>query len=299
MNWENMLATAGATLVPCLVAGGALFSGSAANTQIDQIRPYRGYRSIDMLQTRYNSNYHALQAYMQRRFSGASQVTLSYTWSHNLTDNQTSSNNASPQDTFDIRSDYGPATLDRRHVITGNFIYELPFFKKQHDIVGKLVGGWQASGIGTHFTGLPLTITTSSYDPAGLGFINSIPTGGRPNLLCDPNANAPHTVVPWFNTQCFQLNPPNTTTTGIPNVPGTSPRGVVIGPPTTRFDLTLIKNLRFGETKRLQLRAEGFNIFNHTNFRALSTNVTSATFGQVLPPGLAPGLRAARGGRAA
>ena len=278
----NTLQTPGAATVPCLVAGSALFSGTAANTQIDQIRPYRGYRSIDMLQTRYNSNYHSLQAYVQHRFSGASQATMTYTWSHNLTDNQTSSNNASPQDTFNIRGDYGPATLDRRHVLSINYIYELPFFQRQHDLVGKVLGGWQASGITTYYTGIPLTITTSSYDPAGLGFINSIPTGGRPNLLCDPNASAPQTVSQWFNTQCFQLNPPTTTTSGIANVPGTSPRGVVIGPPTTRFDFTLAKNIRFGETVRLQLRAEAFNVFNHTNFRALSTNVTSATFGQVL-----------------
>jgi hypothetical protein len=234
-----------------------------------------------MLETRYNSNYHSLQVYVQRRFTGASQANLSYTWSHNLTDNQTSSNSASPQDSYNIHNDYGPATLDRRHVITGNYIYELPFFRKQEGFVGKTLGGWQASGIITHYTGLPFTITTSSYDPAGLGFINSIPTGGRPNLLCDPNANAPHTVTQWFNTQCFTLNPPTTTTTGIANVPGTSPRGVVIGPPTTRVDFTMSKNIRFGESKRVQLRAESFNILNHTNFRALSTNVTSATFGQV------------------
>ncbi|MDT7603058.1 MAG: hypothetical protein QOF61_1055, partial [Acidobacteriota bacterium] len=97
----------------------------------------------------------------------------------------------------------------------------------------------------------------------------------------DPNANAPHTVTQWFNTACFQLNPPNTTTTGIPNMIGNAPRGVVIGPPTTRVDFTMSKNIRFGETKRLQLRAETFNLLNHTNFRAVSTNVTAANFGQV------------------
>ena len=37
----------------------------------------------------------------------------------------------------------------------------------------------------------------------------------------------------------------------------------------------------FRESMRLQLRAEAFNIFNHTNFRGLSTNVTATTFGQV------------------
>ena len=43
----------------------------------------------------------------------------------------------------------------------------------------------------------------------------------------------------------------------------------------------MTKNIRFGESMRLQLRGEAFNIFNHTNFRTLSTNVTAATFGQV------------------
>jgi hypothetical protein len=43
----------------------------------------------------------------------------------------------------------------------------------------------------------------------------------------------------------------------------------------------MTKNIRFGETMRLQLRGEAFNIFNHTNFRTLSTNVTATTFGQV------------------
>jgi hypothetical protein len=43
-----------------------------------------------------------------------------------------------------------------------------------------------------------------------------------------------------------------------------------------------MKNIRFNESMRLQLRAEAFNVFNKTNFRALSTNVTAANFGQVI-----------------
>uniref|UniRef100_UPI00210E84A9 hypothetical protein n=1 Tax=Staphylococcus aureus TaxID=1280 RepID=UPI00210E84A9 len=45
--------------------------------------------------------------------------------------------------------------------------------------------------------------------------------------------------------------------------------------------LTLTKNIYFGETTRLQLRGEAFNIFNHTNFRTLSTGLTSANFGAI------------------
>lgn len=291
---NNTTATAGVTLVRCQPAGYA-FRNSATtiaqgnpnvvgtttftdNAILDQLRPYRGFRSITMLQPRYNSNYHSLQLYLQRRFAGASQLSASYTWSKNLTDSQNDRSNA-PQDTFDIRSEYSRATLDRRHVFTMNYIYELPFFKEQKDVAGKLLGGWQASGIVTLNSGLPFTVTTSSFDAAGLGNNPAAIAGNRPNLLCDPNENAPHTLQQWFNTACFQTNP--AVGTLVANIPGTAGRGVVQGPPTQRFDFTMTKNIRFGETMRLQLRGEAFNIFNHTNFRTLSTNVTSATYGQV------------------
>lgn len=275
----NTVQTPGATLVQCQVPGTA-FTGGAVNTQLDQIRPFRGYRSIDMLQTRYNSNYHSLQIQAQHRFSGASQVNFAYTWSHNLTDNQSSSANISPEDSYNIHLDYGPATLDRRHVVSFNYIYELPFFRHRHGLVGNTLGGWQVSGIASYYSGLPFTITTSSYDPAGLGFINSIPTGGRPNILCDPNSGGAHTFLQWFNTACFQPNPA-VGATGLSNTVGNAPRGVVLGPPTKRVDFALAKNFHFGESYKIQLRGEAFNVLNHTNFRALSTNVTSASFGQV------------------
>ena len=52
-------------------------------------------------------------------------------------------------------------------------------------------------------------------------------------------------------------------------------------PSTQRVDFTMSKNFRFTESVYLQLRAEMFNIFNHTNFRAISTNITAANFGVV------------------
>ena len=83
-------------------------------------------------------------------------MSASYTWSKNLTDSQNDRSNA-PQDTYDIHSEYSRAALDRRHVFTMNYIYELPFFKSQHNFAGKVLGGWQANGIVTYNTGLPFT----------------------------------------------------------------------------------------------------------------------------------------------
>jgi len=166
-------------------------------------------------------------------------------------------------------------------VFTANLIYDLPFYKDQKGFLGKLLGGWETSSIVTLQSGLPFTATTSSFDAAGLGNISALVAGNRPNMLCDPNANAPHTRLEYFNRACFQANP-SSTATNISNVPGNAPRGGIDGPPTKRVDFSLFKNFRFGESMRLQLRGEAFNIFNITNFRTFgSTNVTVGTFNTI------------------
>lgn len=245
---------------------------------LDQLRPFRGYRSIVMIEPKYNSKYASLQFSAQRRFTGASQVNLAYTWSKNLTDNQTDRSTA-PQDTYNSRAEYARATLDRRHVFTVNYVYEIPLFAKQEGFTGKVLGGWQFSGITTYQTGLPFTVTTSNLDAAGTGLINANPAA-RPNLLCDPNENAPHTFEQWFNIACFQTNAQAVLSPS--NTLGSAPRGIVQGPSTFRTDITMSKNIRFGETMRMQFRWEVYNVFNKTNLRGFSSlNVTSTAFGLI------------------
>jgi len=258
---------------------GAAFTSTANSAILDQIRPYRGYRSIAIITPQFNSNYHSLQMSAIQRFTGKSQIQMAYTWAKNLTDNQTDRSTA-PQNSYNIRGDRGRATLDRRHILTVNYIYELPFYQKQENFIGKVLGGWQASGIAVYNSGLPFTPTTSSFDASGLGNVPALIAGNRPNVLCDPNANAPHDRLQYFNTTCLQLNP-TTTTSGVLNVVGNAGRGIINGPSTTRFDFTMTKIIRFGETLQVQLRGEAFNILNHTNFRTLSTNVTAGNYGQV------------------
>jgi hypothetical protein len=277
----NSLCATGASTTPtvqCQTPGTGFL---AANRILDQLRPYRGYQSLNIVQPRYDSNYHSLQISGQQRFSGSSQINVAYTWSKNLTNNLTDRSSA-PQNSYDIESEWGRAALDRRHIFSLNYVYELPFFRDQQGFVGKVLGGWQASGIISYSTGLPFTVTTSNFDPAGVGLISALIAGGRPNLLCDPNQNAPHTQQQYFNTSCFQPNPTTATNMNIPNILGTSPRSVLHGPSTRRVDFTLSRNFRFSETMRLQLRGEAFNVFNWTNFRGLSTNVTATNFGQVI-----------------
>jgi hypothetical protein len=273
----------GASTTPttwCQQPGTAFFSSAATNI-LDQIRPYQGYRSLNIVQPRYNSNYHSLQVAGRHQFTSDSYFDLAYTWGRNMTDNLSDRSHA-PQNSYDIESEYGRANFDRRHILTMNYVYELPWFSEQRGFAGKLLGGWQMSGIMTFQTGLPFTATTSSFDAAGLGNNPALIAGNRPNQLCDPNEGGAGTFEEWFNTDCFEPNPANSPSVIVPNFVGSAGRSTIEGPGTKRVDFTLAKNIRFGEHMRLQLRAETFNVFNWTNFRALQTNRTNAAFGQVI-----------------
>jgi len=248
---------------------------TAANTsRLNAIRPFKGYVAINAPQTWFNSNYHSLQMAMEKRFVGASLVKVAYTFSHNLTDNQTDRNTA-PQNPYNFKADYGPATFDRRHIFTVNYVYELPFYREQKGLTGRLLGGWQLSGITTYASGTPLTVSTTGVDPAGLGFLGSSASGPRPDMIADPNDGAPRTFAQWFNTGAFAEVP-----VGVIR-PGNAGRGVVLGPGFGRWDLSLARVIKISDALKFQLRGEMFNMFNHTNPLGVNTVRTNALYGQV------------------
>jgi hypothetical protein len=270
--------TTGPATIPCQSPGQVFTSSSAtaagSEVVLQQIKRFRGYNTVRYLETAFDSNYHALQIKVQRRFARTSQINLAYTWSRNMTDSQNEFATV-PQDAYNLKAEYARANLDRRQVLSINYIYELPWFAAQKNFKEKVLGGWQFSGITVHYTGLGFSPATSSNDPAGLGTILSAVAASRPNMVCDPNANSPHTDLKWFNTECF-VNPVGT------NLVGNAGRNTVNGPPTTRWDATLAKNIRFSEAKSIQLRWEVFNVFNHTNFATFSSlNITSSVYGRV------------------
>jgi hypothetical protein len=252
---------------------------TSANTSLlNPLRPYPGYSAITTIEPWFNSNYHSLQVYGKKQMTGDSVFTASYTWSRNLTDNQTDRSTAA-QNTYNFNAgEYGPAQYDRTQVFTASIVYTLPFFRDQKGLVGKTLGGWEASAIANYYTGLPYTVTTSGVDPAGLGIIGAaFPSSLRPDVGggCDPN-NGPHTRFEWFNTACFANVP-----AGI-HRPGDAGRGIIRGPGYEGWNISASKNLIFKERFRFQLRGEAENAFNHTNpstFGSLST--TNPLFGTV------------------
>ncbi|HJZ63708.1 MAG TPA: carboxypeptidase regulatory-like domain-containing protein [Candidatus Acidoferrum sp.] len=259
------------------VAAGITAPINAARTQLlNSVRPFRGYDAINVFSSRFDSNYHALQVSVQKRFAGNSLISMNYTYSHAVTNAQ--SDFRTPQNTYDLPAERGESALDRRQVFNVSYVYELPFYKTQPGFAGHLLGGWEVSGIVYAYTGLPLTVTGGrSIDPAGLGLLdgNSF-AGRRPNEISNPNNAAPHTFSKWFNTAAF-VNPPNAA-----GPPGDARRGAVRGPGLQRWDISLFKNTKLNESVRLQFRAEAFNIFNHTNFDGIRLTLQSGTFGRVI-----------------
>ena len=152
--------------------------------------------------------------------------------------------------------------------------------KKQVGVTGHILGGWEFSGIVTAASGLPLTITTSGSDPAGLGLLApNTPEIERPDTVGgNPNDDAPHTQAAWFNKTHF-VNVP----TGLGTVPrvGNGKNGSVRGPGYQVWNVSLFKNIITSQTTRLQFRIDAFNVFNHVNWTTIDTQQIDGIFGSV------------------
>ncbi|MEP6913351.1 MAG: hypothetical protein ABI923_11380, partial [bacterium] len=142
-------------------------------------------RGMIMLRTNSaSSTYDALQASLEKRLSRGVSFGVHYTWSSSI---DTASDifvpsvaeSAVSQDPFDRNSDRARSSYDRPHRLSGNVVYELPFFTKQSGFVGKMLGGWQVNSFFNFQTGAPFS-ALNGFDPAGA---NTSATAIRPNVF--------------------------------------------------------------------------------------------------------------------
>lgn len=269
----------GVALAAGLHSGTGTIFTTADDPRINAVRPYLGFNAINVIMPAFDSSYHSWQTSFAKQFRPGGVVRSAFTWSKNLTDNA-SDRSSAPQNTYNYHNgEYGPATLDRKFIFNVNYVYPLPFFTKgahAKGLTGAALGGWQLTGIYTAYSGSPFTVSTSGVDPAGLGLLGNSASASRPDMVCDPNQGAPHTLAQWFKTSCFQPVPQGAVR------PGNAGRGVVRGPGFWNWDASLMKTFRLGEQYKLQFRAESFNTLNHASPSGFaSTNITSTLFGQV------------------
>jgi hypothetical protein len=182
------------------------------------------------------------------------------------------------QNMYNRRPERELAPNDVRHHFIGNYVWQLPFGKGRHfdirnPVLDGIAGGWQINGITTFQTGMPYTIVTSGdIANVGTGGQRANATGVSPQKL-DPRANG----LLGLNRAAYSI--PAKFTFG--NLGQDTQPGYGVN----NWDFSAIKNFalpKFGETSRLQIRFEFFNVFNHTQFNNPSANISAAaTFGFV------------------
>ena len=284
--------------VPCNPQNRDPFNATAARSD-DFLRPFRGYTDINRVEWGGTSNYNSLQVQVNRRYANNFQYGLAYTWSKSFdyaNDDSSDVVNGRPYKAFN----YGPSDFDQTHILTVNYIWDVPIFRRaQNDFVRNVLGGWQVSGTTNFATGKPknftvayssttVDITKGQECPSGsvrsaIAGNNTLDrctpitnfTGGtvnaRPFMLCDPNKGGggsdPTGTPVVINTACFGRP------TRLGQI-GDMGRNVGRRPNIFNTDLAFFKNFSLGEHRNLQLRWETYNVFNRSNFTDIDGEMT-------------------------
>jgi hypothetical protein len=256
------------------------------------------------------SNYHALFATVRKRTSVGFTFALNYTLAKSLDDIGAVQNYPlEASSSFDHSIDYGPSFFDHRHVVTANWVYELPFgrgtrFSTGNQPLNKVIGGWYFSGIFKAASGLPLTVAESNQAWGGGDTLGLVVSGAIP--INKPDfGNSVHSGVPGSGGVGIDGNPA-TGGSGL-NIfadpqavlgnfrpiqvskDGRSARGVLRGFPYWNFDLSLAKRTLVGERVALLFSADFLNAFNHVVFNDPTLSMQDpASFGVISSQGNNP-----------
>ena len=237
--------------------------------------PYQGYTNITYFRYDGNSSYHSLQATASRRMARGGQFTAAWTWSKAM--DYADAYNTQISTLVDPKVwNYGKAGFDRTHILKLSYIIDAPRLSRiwNRKLVRLVFDRWQVSGMTTFVSGAPLGV---SYTQTGTTDVTGSPTqGARVVLIADPRlSKGERTFGRNFNTDAFA--PPQIGTIG------NSAKDLFRGPGINNWDMSLFKTFTLsGERLRLQVRAETYNTFNHTQFSSLDTSAQFDATGRQL-----------------
>ena len=243
------------------------------------------------------SSYHGLQAEIRKRLTHGWYYQMNYTWSKAFTNAEQAQAEFSPylDNTIGDPLEKRRNAQDIQHIFKANAVYELPFgpgkmFLNSGGLKGKLLGGWQISGIAQVRTGRPINFTS------GRGTVNRAARSGNntPNttltlpqlqaltgLFYSPTTGLPLLVDPKLIAADGRASAPYFTHP-LAGTFGNLSLTPVDGPGYWNVDTALIKRTKFNETLNLELRLEAFNVFNHTNFSVPnSLDINGTSFGKI------------------
>jgi hypothetical protein len=281
-------------------ATGTAYALSGPTTTAGQLdAPYPQYTNVKLAgQGSYASSYNSLQLTVERRFSGAGSLLVTYTNSKLISDTDTLTNwleastgqiqnNNTPKGERSLSSQDAPQRLVISYVLDLPFGPGKRYLSDASGVKAKLVGGWGVDGITIFQKGFPLAFSDSVPN-----YINNYGGQTRPNVVpgCNKGARPAGTsqLAEWFNTACFAAPADFTYGSESRTDPTLRSSGV------NNWDIAIFKKTTFGPDERFGIgfRAEFFNTFNRNQWAPPNTSVGSSTFGQVssVYPGTNPRL---------
>jgi hypothetical protein len=270
-------------------------SGRPAN--YFQVNPATGGSSVNLTTNQGGTNYNSLQVEVRRRLSKGLLMGASYAWSHSLQTGQL----LTLRDRDGITT---PVGFDQRHGIKLNWVYELPI-GAGHQVLGSLsnpvfrkaVEGWQIAGIARIQSGTPSQLLSGRLTFNGIDggvVLNNLTTSQLQSMMQISKQGSgiveylPQSLI--NNTlAAFQLIPQAVDPSQPYIAPATTPgqfgnQVFLYGPWLQKWDVSLIKRTKIGETKSVEFRAQALNVFNHPNFFLVANSTGSLTinnlFGQ-------------------
>jgi hypothetical protein len=240
-----------------------------------QLFALAGTTAVNDWASRTRSRYHALQISVNRPFKDDLLLKGAYTLSR--------ARNMADEDgwvgldynhplVYDLN--YALAGFDRTHIFQMGFVYALPFLKNDTSPIGQVLGGWQVNGIVAAFSGTPYSIggTNNALNCPSCGSVRLDVNGDL-----EPTGSAGSSTEPYYPVEIFS-QPSGLGREGF----GNSGRNAFRRPPVWNADLSLFKAFQIGRV-RPELRIEAVNVFNHPNWGAPVTGITSLNFMRFTP----------------
>ena len=270
----------------------------------EQIFPYNHFGQIQLASSASNSHYDGATFSVRRPLSRRASFQAAYTVSKSLDYNSSyfgsgsqTGETGAPVDNRNLRIEHGPSAFDVRHRLSAFFVIDTPVPWKSNPAARAAFSDWRLSGVVTLQSGMPFTMVNGGPDASGFNqsTAGNSPNGGnRPNLVKSarlPQDNSNPDAA--FDASWFSAN--------LAGQDGTSGRNQYYGPGLRNYNVSVMRSIPIPvsrpEAMRLQVRAEAFNLFNHTNFANPVADLSNAAFGRITQTlGSAAGTSAATSG---